>query len=366
MKKIFFSIVALAALAACSKSEVAYEATDEIGFMAVAGNMTKTAVEGTAYPTSLNMFIYAETEDNELYIENGEFKHKGTYHSVTNDTEHNANPNVWAGWDSSEGEGTWYPYYWPNTKKLHFAGYSKSGNVASADVDYDFTTEKLTIEGYKPGTSTDNDLMFFAKTAGYGKDDKIVPVDMYHTCAWITFLLKGDGVTGITGSTYKVTSLSITDIYETGDLTCTGTTVAWSYLEEDGTTIKYPKTAVSNVLTTTKELAGTYTNEVTVNPITAETTPGNTVLLPQVPGKLNLKYSYTSPALDTVEEEVIGLDLSLDTVVEDADAGDEVSRTPWEAGKHYIYTITIKANEILIAPSVAVDWIDGNFNVTVE
>ena len=360
MKKIFFSIVAIAALAACSKSEVAYEPTDEIGFMAVAGNMTKTAVEGTAYPTSLNMFIYAETADNELYIENGEFKHKGLYQDVTEDTQHDKNPNVWAGWDGSN----WDPYYWPNTKKLHFAGYTKSGNVTDADVDvdYDFTNKTLTIEGYQPGNGVDNDLMFFPLTADYGKGDKYVPVNMYHTCAWITFLVKGDGVTGITGSTYSVNSLTITDIYETGDLTCTEDNVQWDY-----TANSYLKTATSTVLTNGSNvpLAGTYTDEDTVAPVSAETNRGSTVLLPQVPGKLNLKYSYTSPAREPVAEEVV-LDLGLDAKVEDDNTGDDVNKTPWEAGKHYIYTITIKANEILIAPSVAVDWTDGNFNVTVE
>jgi hypothetical protein len=337
---------------------VAYEPTDEIGFMAVAGNMTKTAVEGTAYPTSLNMFIYAETADKELYIENGEFKHKGAYQTVTGDTQHDKNPNVWAGWDGSD----WDPYYWPNTKKLHFAGYTKSGNVTHAAVDYDFTTETLTIEGYKPGNGVDNDLMFFPLTAYYGKGDKYVPVNMYHTCAWITFLVKGDGVTGITGSTYSVNSLTITDIYETGDLTCTEDNVQWDY-----TANSYPKTATSTVLTNDSNvsLAGTYTDEDTVAPVSAETNVGNTVLLPQVPGKLNLKYSYTSPAGVSVGEEVV-LDLGLDAKVEDDNTGDNVNKTPWEAGKHYIYTITIKANEILIAPSVAVDWTDGNFNVTVE
>jgi hypothetical protein len=88
-------------------------------------------------------------------------------------------------------------------------------------------------------------------------------------------------------------------------------------------------------------------------------------LLPQLPGKLNLKYSYTSPAGVSVGETVV-LDLGLDAKVEDDNTTDNVYKTPWEAGKHYIYTITIKANEILIAPSVAVDWTDGNFNVTVE
>ena len=65
MKKIFFSIVALAALAACTKSEVAYEPTDEIGFSVVAGNMTKAVVDGETYPEDLAMYVFAETTDNE-------------------------------------------------------------------------------------------------------------------------------------------------------------------------------------------------------------------------------------------------------------------------------------------------------------
>ena len=359
MKKIFFSIVAIAALAACSKSEVAYEQAPEIGFSVVAGNMTKTAIDGEVYPTSLNMYIYAETDADELYIENGQFKYKGAYKTVTGDTEHTNDPAVWAGWK----DGDYYPYYWPNTKKLHFAGYSKSGNVESAAVAYDFDNDQLTIEGYEPGNSTDNDLMFFAKTADYGKDDKYVPVDMYHACSWITFLVKGDGVTGVSGSTYAVESLTITNIYETGDLTCTGTTVEWDFV-----TNNYPKTANSAVLVDEEEgdpdtkisIAGTYVNESTTNPVKAENPEDNTVLLPQLPGMLELVYSYTSPAGMKITETRSGataLDLTLD--------GTGTKETNWEPGKHYIYTITIKANEILIAPT-PVDWTDGDFNVTVE
>ena len=55
MKRIVLAITAVAALAACTKSEVAYEAPAEIGFKAVAGNITKTAVDGDVYPTNLNM-----------------------------------------------------------------------------------------------------------------------------------------------------------------------------------------------------------------------------------------------------------------------------------------------------------------------
>ena len=41
MKKIFISLLAVAALAACTKSEVAYEAPAEIGFAPFTGNITK-------------------------------------------------------------------------------------------------------------------------------------------------------------------------------------------------------------------------------------------------------------------------------------------------------------------------------------
>ena len=345
MKRIVLAITAVAALAACTKSEVAYEAPAEIGFKAVAGNITKTAVDGEVYPTTLNMYVFAETTDNTAetanYIANGEFKHK----TAINGTE------VWGGVT---------PYYWPNTKNLHFAGYSKSGNVTSATVAYNCNTNVLTIKGYTPGVGTDNDLMFFPtteldKSTGYDKTTDFVEVDMYHTCAWISFKVKGDEVTGASDSKYAVTNLTITNIDATADLTCTGARIAWS--NNDAVD------ATSAVLAGSVSLAGTGLENAEAK--VAETTPNSTVLIPQTPGKLNLTYTYESSTGATITETVTGLDLSLDTVVEDADANDGVTATPWEAGKHYIYTITIKANEILIAPT-PVDWTDGNFNVTVE
>ena len=345
MKRIVLTIMAVAALAACTKSEVAYEAPAEIGFKAVAGNITKTAVDGDVYPTSLNMYVFAETTDNTAatanYIANGEFKHK----TAINGTE------VWGGVT---------PYYWPNTKNLHFAGYSKSGNVEKATVAYNCNTNVLTINGYTPGVGTDNDLMFFPtteldKATGYDKTTDFVEVDMYHTCAWISFKVKGDEVTGATGSKYAVTNLTITNIDATADLTCTGATIAWSNNEAVD--------ATSAVLTSSVALAGTGLDG--AEALVAETTPNSTVLIPQLPGKLNLTYTYESSTGALITETVTGLDLGLDTRVEDANTGDTVNKTPWEAGKHYIYTITIKANEILIAPT-PVEWTDGDFNITVE
>ena len=339
MKKIFFSIVAIAAIAACTKSEVAYEQPAEIGFKAVAGNITKTAVDGDVYPTTLNMFVFAQTTDNTAttanYIANGEFVHR---------TDKVDGTDVWGGV---------IPYYWPNTKNLHFAGYSKSGNVTDATVAYNAKTDVLTIGGYTPGTGTDNDLMFFPSTkttnsAGYDKNTDFVEVDMLHTCSWISFYVKGDDVTGATGSTYKVTDLTITGIDATADLTCTGADVSWDDNDDaDATAAVLASGAVA--LSTTAAMA--------------ETTPNSTVLIPQVPGSLNVTYTYTSPAGQTVSETVTGLSLKLTKDTEDAATA--TGPTSWEAGKHYIYTITIKANEILIAPT-PVDWDDEDWFITVE
>ena len=370
MKRIVLTIMAVAALAACTKSEVAYEAPAEIGFNVVAGNMTKAVVDGETYPTDLNMYIYAwTTTDNNgnpntateaNYIKNAAFEYKGVFGTYTGETdETGVNPNVWGGADQS--------YYWPNVKELYFAGYSASGN-ASTNATYNCQTDVLTISNYTPGMSGANDLMWFPKTTqSYGKGTDYVPVNMYHTCAWITFLVKGDEVTSNTTNPYTITSLKMTEVDQTATVACSNATtpkINWSgNTDKTGTTADYAVTLKNGQIALTQTPKDVETDAVYAE---AEgTTSSNIVVIPQIPGKLTLTYTYKSSTGAAITETVENLDLALNTVVEDADANDGVSVTPWEAGKHYIYTITIKANEILIAPT-PVDWTDGNFNVTVE
>ena len=352
MKRIVLTIMAVAALAACTKSEVAYEAPAEIGFNVVAGNITKAVVDGTTYPTTLPMYVFAETMDNTAetpnYINDGLFVHKGAVEGT----------NVWGGSPN--------PYYWPNVKTLHFAGYSQAGN---ADGSYNCSTGVLSVTGYTPGTATGagaNDLMWFPTTelkvpAGYGKSTKFVPVDMYHTCAWITFIVKGDTVTGAGG--YTVKSLTINNVDLTADVACSATiadekivpSIVWTNntTQEENYAVPF-KTATGVVLNTTG------TNVETGD---ATTTSGNVVLVPQTAAKLTVVYSYNSSTGSEITETVDNLSLALTKAT--ADATTATGPGSWEAGKHYIYTITIKANEILIAPT-PVDWTDENWNVTVE
>ena len=362
MKKIFFSIVALAALAACTKSEVAYEQPSEIGFAAVAGNMTKAAVDGTTFPTDLNMYIYANTTTNDTadadYFAKAEFTYLSAYNAIN--TESSDTKPVWGGGSSSSNRN---PYYWPNVNKLHFAGFSKSGNVTSATVAYNCTANTLSITGYTP-TGADNDLMWvpsteFTQAGGFGKNTTYVPVSMYHACSWITFLVMGDTVTGANNTTYTLTSLNIANIDNTANVVCTGSasvtsaSTVWSN-NEDSKTADHAVTFATGY---TGKLTQTATNVETND---ATTTSGNVVVIPQKPGSLELTYTYKSNANKTITEV-----FSIENNNAPSLKLNEDNTLNWEPGKHYIYTITIKANEILVAPT-PVDWTDENYSITVE
>lgn len=369
MKKIILSIIAAAATLACTKNEVAYEPTHEIGFTAVAGNMTKAVVDGTTYPTDLNMYVFAWTTDyvptedqnSPNYINNGEFKSKSvTVNQVTK--------TLWG--------GTPNPYYWPNTHNLHFAGYSKSGNVENIknNISFNCYSKTLFINGYAPGRSDaagGNDLMWFASnehtdapTDGYDKTTESVPVNMYHTCAWITFLIKGDSAT----AGYTLKDFYMTEIDQTANVKC------WTEPTTNGTVSKIEWSSNTDKVDrdtapgetrydiTINETAKTLTTStLNIENGTSSTTTGNIVVIPQTPGKLNLKYEYQSSTGATIKEEYIGekaIPLTIDNNTE---------YNNWLPGKHYIYTITIKANEILIAPTPK-PWGDptNNGNITVE
>ena len=320
------------------------------------------------------------------YINNGEFTQIGTYASVVGDNNATTEEKTLYVWGGGTSKSSKNPYYWPNTKTLHFSGYSKSGNVGAASTpataSYNPSDDKLSITGYAPGTGfatvdgstvkVANDLMWFPSTKytnanGYDKDTRYVPVNMYHTCSWITFMVKGDMTTGSSTSTYKVTSLTMNGLDMTANVVCTGnnslsqnnlsTYVVWS--ENTTKTETYSIAVNDNVV----ELKNTYnTGSKHIETGSNTNTGGNIVVIPQVPGKLCLTYTYESSTKNTITEKIEGdkaLDLKITT-----DATD--SGNKWEPGKHYIYTITIKANEILIAPT-PVDWTDSTVPpITVE
>ena len=118
MKKVFLALAAVAAIAACSKSEVAYEPAGEISLAVVPQNMTKAMMTGETFRTSEQFNVWAwykqlpastevadwmaDETDNQLYIPEKPFE----FRDGTN----------WGGET---------PYYWPNKQTLPTSAFEK-------------------------------------------------------------------------------------------------------------------------------------------------------------------------------------------------------------------------------------------------
>lgn len=325
MKKIIISMMAVAALAACTKSEVQYESAAEIAFAPVSKLNTKAAVTTTDYPDALNMYVFANAGEatdalpagyDEPYFANAEFSQNG----------HPA--NVFGGVT---------PYYWPNVKKLIFSGYSNSGNVADLTPTYEYdatvATWVIDMEGYVPSEGTadlgNNDLMWFPTTAqSYGKPadaEFTVDVEMKHACSWVTINVKGDATTGKTGTTWQILDLTINGLAQEGDVIL-GTTADWT---------PSATTAPFEVFKGAKDLTTAYVDYTKLSYT-------DLILVPQETKTLTITYQFVSQeGLDPIQE-VKTIDLTYTN-----DEG-------WEPGVHYTYNITIGTQEILIEPTVKV------------
>ena len=343
MKKIFFSLLALAAIAACSKSEVEFEEATAIRFAPVAHNITKSVAgvdtdgkHKAAFPTDQDLYIFAVAQD-----QNAAGTFMNTWSTYLNDAQFissRINNGVYEGSQA---------YYWPNVKPLKFAGYSEACNSASLNPTMNFTTNQLTIEGYvqnnKENTAEGtNDLMWFpCDDHSYTKADGTVPATMKHACSWITVKIIGDGVTG---ENYKIHNLTINQFYHSGNATCGKTAASWAT-----TGTRADEVLFNDVegVTFPKDKTGETPNQAKV----FENVTNNMVIIPQKPTSINITYSYVpQTGVAPITEVVKDLDLKIT-----ADPADQ--KNLWESGKHYVYTITITATEILINPTVA-EWTD--------
>ena len=364
MKKIFFSLVAIAALAACSKSEIAYEQTGEIAFAPVAKTLTKSVAgyyygeddtydptdkDGNptgqlgkfdgVFPTDVNLYVFANAQDEKdgvlqnswtsPYFKNALFKHSS---SKGEEDVQNSVPTTGA----YAGDPT---RYWPNVKTLKFVGYSDACNVSHLTPTVNTDLSVLTITGYVQDNSLKsegaNDLMWFPVTEDYDKNEGEIPAQMKHACSWITINVAV--ADNIKDNGYKLNKLEALQLIHEGEVKCSATAANWTFDDEPTKANEtYFENAAGVALSTTATKH--------------ENTPNNFIVLPQTPVDLNVTYTYTSDAannLTLTETKPVSLKFSGDTA--------------WAAGVHYIYNVTITATEILIDP-VVVDWtnFDGN------
>ena len=338
MKKIFFSLVAIAALAACSKSEVQYEPAGEIAFAPIASNVTKSVAgyDGDTFdgvfPTDVNLYVFANASNDEgtawtdPYFANALFKWDAA--KGVEDVQ---------GTVATEGAYAGYPTrYWPNVKTLKFAGYSDACNVSDLTPTMNSDLSALTIESYvQDNTKTAegaNDLMWFpCDGTAYDKTANEIAASMKHACSWITIKVAGDAVTS---DNWTLNSLVVTDLVHSGSVVCGATTATWT-------------------LDTAKADEDYYNADTTFTDeyLKYEKNANNFIVLPQEPTNLEVNYTYVSDNRGTVDT---ADDITL-TETKSVSLDYDTAGTAWQSGVHYIYNVKITATEILIDP-VVVDW----------
>ncbi len=335
MKKLFLSILAVAALASCTKSELAYTEQDsEIKLAPVTSMTTKAnvvgSIDGTTYPEAEDFRVTAywtnpsnDEQTNVVYLSNVVFAKK-------------TNSEYWAG----KGES----YYWPKNGYLNFACYSPASvpgvthNVLfdTYSVDYTQTNDtRYTV-----------DFMLAEKTAAYTAEtaEEDVAVVFEHALSWITIKVKA--VNLVAAKAFSIHDIIIEDVKTTGKLAAAmDNGIQYNEWSNQATPLDYIVVDQNKGVKLTTKAA------------VVEDAERGTVVIPQVPTSLTIKYTQNAINGSAVlEGQTVNIPLAIaDT--EDANI--------WEPGKHYTYTIIFSLDEILINPSVT-DWEEVEVDKNVE
>ena len=359
MKKIFITLAAIATLAACSKSEVAYEQENTpIAISPVAANRTKAMVTGTEFPAE-NFTVWAYYKQLPAATTIADWQAATTFAQQTYIDQKafaprtGENAGLWGGADAT--------YFWPKAGSLMFVGYYPT---TMKNVKYSFTASenKMTVEGYTPGdyqttgfVNTESganhveDFMYFNMTEAscdattQGPDNSVkggnhIDVVFKHALSWLSVVLKKDSATPA-GATITVKKVYFTEV----NTTATGT-VNNSPDKSKGE---------SNVISwaTTDDETNVYVlgSETTDNTtaLTEDYTCKQPVVIPQtMDGNIVVTYEIKSTDGSAFTETVT---LPLSGLTTDVNS--------WDPAKKYTYTVTIGTSEILIDPIVD-DWDD--------
>ena len=324
MKKILFSLLAVAALASCAKTEDAYvESQNEIKMAPVTSYVTKTvynAIDGIKYPKAEEFGVWAYWDGkggDDVYIDNKVFTNKGIY---------------WAGKADT--------YYWPKIGNLRFSCYSPA-SVPGVSHYPDTDTFVVDYE-QSSNTATTVDFMLSPITVPYNANTAAenVAVVFDHTLAWITLKVKAANADA--EKAFTIHDLVINDVLTKGTLFTDMT---------DG--VQYDEWKNTNSPVAYNVVKGKEINLSTIARV-AEDVENGTVVLPQVPTTLTINFTQNEMKADDnststpkLENQTLTIPLELDNE----------NDNKWHPGKHYIYTIVFDLDEIVINPSVA-DWED--------
>ena len=324
MKKFLFSVFAVGALVACTKSEVKYEGESEIAFAPVSSVNTKAnvlqAIDGTEYPVNETFRVWGYWQLLDAGTDHSAFNAAKEYIQDGKEFARSVDGSLW--------RGAAQPYYWPKTGSIVFACLSPAdAPVTSLNhnvVNDNFSFNYSSPNGYgNIDPSQTIDLMWTDATASYDETKAAagVPVTFKHALTWITFKVQGDAQTSNGG--FVINSITMNNIKSSGDFTSSDRT--WA----TGTTVlNIPVFSGARNLTT--------------EPAVIENVDRGTLIIPQVTEDhsnytATIKFTNTLGDVDLNEEITIGLGPG------------------WEIGKHYTYILKFTTTEILIEPHME-DW----------
>ena len=314
MKKIFFSIIALATIVACSKSEVAYEASAEIALAPVVKNVTKGAMEPGQLDENLTLGVWADwTHDiTEGYFQNASFAYDG-------------NVKAWTASNTS--------CPWPINGTLSFAGYTRFENDAKV---VSYSDGKFTFEDYTQARGFD--LCWFNTGEGINNRNSGDPVDvtLTHALSWLTFEVKGGA--GTEG--WIITSIELNDIANQGTGECDENgEAAWTCV-----TYNTDMPLLSNNLELTGEFQDIEGGAKNIVVIPQPINPGGSQSEARTQHTLTINYRtiHKNSAGDVILTEDVSKSINLDI-------SKELTENKWEPGIHYTYELTFSPKEILVS-----------------
>ena len=325
MKKIFLALAAVAALAACSKTEYEDDKV-EISFSPVTKNITKAMVTENAFPTSESFMVWGWYKQlpNGTSIENWQ-----NANDIENQWYINEKPFIHQNGTTWKGQTA---YYWPKLGSLLFAGYyptSLEGNVSYEFKHADESgANKMVFNGIYQAKVTENgyseDIMYFNMT-GVSSSAGPVAVIFRHALSWITVNVKKT----VGSPKIVINEIKFTKVNDMGtgtvDNSAANNEIVWDTVGNDDA----------------ETVFGTYVELDTENYKLVEP-----LFIPQIMnGELVINYTiYSSPTEYFTETYTAKLN-SFQT-------SEAAAMTKWEPAKHYTYNIEIGTSEILINPTV--------------
>lgn len=334
-------ILTLAIVSACTKSTVTLDQPEAIAIVPVTAHMTKAAVSGTPEGQDLLIWAnYAEKGTNTLvgdvYFDRALFAKNGT---------------VWTGKDQD--------YFWPKSGALTLSGCTslpaENGTIAyhyadDASTDGINEANTITVTGYKQSLDPAEtvDFLWFNQTDPVNQDrtENNLPITLSHALTWVTIQVQGFG--GSIG--WNVESIKLKNVINQGNLTCaksgdksvaTWTNITADPAENEFVVYQAPKAGENPYFVLSSGAQD------------IETTAAGTVLIPQTPVTMEVKYHTTGTPTDA----------TLRTKELDLKISETAADNFWQAGKHYVYTVTFNPYKITFSVVEDNTWENTDKNV---